>query len=74
MARPRTKPADPVAEAVIAALGGDTEIAKELGAPVSTVGSWKTDGIPRWRRDAIKAVAARLGKTLPAEFLAQDAA
>ncbi len=75
MARRREKPADPIAAAVIDALGGDTVASKELGIATSTISSWKTNGIPGWRRDKIIETADRLRAQkqlkheLPPEFV-----
>ena len=34
-------------------LGGTTKVARALGAPVTTVDSWRHNGIPPWREKAI---------------------
>lgn len=47
---------------VIAAFGGTTNLARAIGAPVTTVHKWKGAGrIPAWRHDAIKAAAEKAG-------------
>lgn len=57
--------------AIIDALGGATELARLIEAPVSTVHSWRTIGIPRSRMAHIRLVAQVEGKELPS---AQSAA
>lgn len=47
---------------IITALGGTSNVARELELPPSTVSSWKTGaGIPKWRMPGIQALAERLG-------------
>jgi len=42
-------------------LDGTVAVAEGIGAPPSTVSSWKVNGIPAWRHAAIEAYAARKG-------------
>jgi len=54
---------------IIDKLGGSAELARQLGAPLTTVDSWKrADRIPHWRRPAVAEVARRKGVKLPATF------
>ena len=47
---------------LIAAFGGTTETARIVGAPVTTVHSWKQkNAIPRWRWQAIEDAARERG-------------
>lgn len=43
---------------VIEALGGTTAVAGKTDAPVTTVQSWKTNGIPRSRLSHLKLIAS----------------
>jgi hypothetical protein len=53
------------ASEIIERLGGAKSLSDELGAPYTTVASWKAKNfIPRWWHDAILAAALRLGKQL----------
>jgi hypothetical protein len=54
-----------VADAVIDHLGGTSAVAKLIEAPVSTVHSWRSIGIPASRLAHIRLVAAAEGKLLP---------
>lgn len=54
------------AEQVIDALGGTSAVAKLLEAPVSTVHSWRTNGIPASRLAHMRLVADGQGVELPA--------
>lgn len=50
---------------IIAALGGTSAVARELGLPPSTVSSWKGSArIPKWRMQGIVAMAARISVDL----------
>ncbi|MGK2287323.1 carph-isopro domain-containing protein [Pedomonas sp. V897] len=40
-------------------LGGTTAVARAIGVPVSTVHSWRKNGIPHWRHDAIQKLASK---------------
>lgn len=40
-------------------LGGTTAVARAIGAPVSTVHSWRKNGIPHWRKDALQKLASK---------------
>jgi hypothetical protein len=53
------------ASTIIDALGGTTAVSRLLNAPVSTVHSWRTIGIPASRLAHIRLVAKIEGKTLP---------
>lgn len=46
---------------VIETLGGTTAVAKIIDAPITTVQSWKSNGIPRSRLSHLKLVAERDG-------------
>lgn len=48
---------------ILDTLGGTTAVAKLIGAPVSTVHSWRKKGIPAWRIDQLKLKA--LANDLP---------
>lgn len=64
-----------LASEVIEALGGTTKAAEAIGAPITTVHSWKQKGeIPSWRRESVKRAAEKVGATLPERFLRSDAA
>lgn len=50
------------AEQFINALGGTVAVANALGAPPSTVSSWKqANSIPHWRMAGLLALAAEKG-------------
>jgi hypothetical protein len=67
--------ADNIAAAVIAKFGGLKKASKAIGAPPSTIQSWREAGrIPRWRRAEVIAAAEREKIDLPDEFLKQKAA
>lgn len=53
------------ANEIINALGGTTKVAKLMQAPISTVHSWRTIGIPRSRLAHIEMVAKSVGVKLP---------
>lgn len=55
------------AVAVIKELGGTSNVAKLIDAPVSTVHSWRKIGIPKSRLAHLELVAKAEGKTLPVE-------
>lgn len=64
-----------LAERVIAAFGGLTDVHKATGWPISTIQGWKESGrIPGWRRDPIIAAAKAGNIELPAEFTAEQTA
>lgn len=46
-------------------LGGTSAVAKLIEAPVSTVHSWRTSGIPASRMAHLRLVAKTIGKPLP---------
>jgi hypothetical protein len=52
------------ASQIIDLLGGTVAVAEGIGAPPSTVSSWKVNGIPDWRKAALEMLAARKGVTL----------
>jgi hypothetical protein len=54
-----------IADAVIDHLGGTSAVAKLIEAPVSTVHSWRTIGIPSSRMAHLRLVAKTEGKPLP---------
>lgn len=62
------------ANAVIDAFKGTTRLAKALSAPVSTVHSWRTIGIPASRLAHIELVAKAEGVKLPKPDRSQAAA
>ena len=53
------------AKAVIDALGGTTAVARMADAPVSTVHSWRTIGIPKSRLAHLRLLAKMSGIKLP---------
>jgi len=53
------------ANAIIDHLGGTTAVAKLIEAPVSTVHSWRTIGIPQSRRAHLRLAANFAGKPWP---------
>ncbi len=55
------------ADKIIDALGGTSAVAKDMEAPVSTVHSWRSIGIPRSRMAHIKLLAALKKVDLPAD-------
>lgn len=50
---------------IIDALGGTTDLAREMEAPTSTVHSWRSIGIPRSRMAHIRLLAKLKGVELP---------
>lgn len=61
-------------EQLFAAFGGATELAKALSTsaktvPVQTVHSWKTNGVPEWRREPIVRNAIERAISLSTELL-----
>lgn len=58
------------AEAVIRHLGGTSAVARLIEAPVSTVHSWKTIGIPPSRMAHLRLAAKVAGKPLPKDLSA----
>lgn len=66
-----------IADTVIDHLGGTSAVAKMIEAPVSTVHSWRSIGIPASRLAHLRLVAQTMGKPLPEDLAtlpAQDAA
>ena len=55
-AKPQNR--DPVAARIINRLGGTTAVARRIGVPITTVQSWKDNGIPKGRRAQIEGLAA----------------
>jgi hypothetical protein len=49
---------------LIEALGGTTAVATLIDAPITTVQSWKSNGIPRSRLSHLKLIAERDGKCI----------
>lgn len=62
------------ANAVIDHLGGTSAVAKLIEAPVSTVHSWRTIGIPSSRLAHIRLVARAEDKPLPDDLTPMVAA
>lgn len=66
------------AQAVIFHLGGTSAVARLIEAPISTVHSWRTIGIPASRLAHLRLAAKDIGKPLPDDLTelppAQDAA
>lgn len=55
---------------VIHHLGGTSAVAKLIEAPVSTVHSWRTIGIPASRLAHLRLVAQSIGRPLPEDVSA----
>ena len=55
------------ADRVIDALGGTSAVAKRIGAPTSTVHSWRKIGIPSSRFEHLKLLAQVEGVELPGD-------
>lgn len=53
------------ADRVLDALGGTSAVAKRISAPVSTVHSWRTIGIPASRLAHLQMIADAEGLALP---------
>jgi hypothetical protein len=49
------------ADNVIDALGGSTAVSRKTGAPLSTVHSWRRNGLPPSRLEHLKLIAAQDG-------------
>jgi hypothetical protein len=58
------------ANAVLHHLGGTSKVAGLIQAPVSTVHSWRTIGIPASRLAHLRLVAKDIGKPLPDDLTA----
>jgi hypothetical protein len=56
------------AHAVLDHLGGTSAVAKLIEAPLSTVHSWRTIGIPKSRMAHLRMVASEIGRPLPADL------
>lgn len=52
---------DTVSDRIIDALGGTTAVSRKSETPISTVHSWRTNGIPRSRLSHLKLIAEREG-------------
>jgi hypothetical protein len=61
-----------LADIIIDTLGGTTEVSRKTRAPVSTVHSWRKNGIPPSRMAHLEMIAEAEGKKLPR--FEQDAA
>ncbi|CDO37614.1 carph-isopro domain-containing protein [Novosphingobium sp. KN65.2] len=59
---------DTIANAVIDHLGGTTATAKLIEAPISTVHSWRLNGIPQSRLAHMRLAARMEGKPLPEDL------
>lgn len=57
-------------EKIIIAFGGLRPTARALDVPVSTVASWKKNGIPKWRRDLLVAKLIAQGDSVLAAQVA----
>lgn len=55
------------ANTVIDHLGGTTAVAKLIEAPVSTVHSWRSNGIPKARLAHLRLVSQAIGNPLPTD-------
>lgn len=65
--------ANPVAD-LVAAFGGLTKASRAIGAPITTIDSWRTARrIPPWRLPAVREAARRAGIALP-KALQEEAA
>ena len=62
-----------IANNVIDYLGGTTAVAKMVEAPVSTVHSWRSIGIPKSRLAHLRLVAHFQGMTLPVDLTELEA-
>jgi hypothetical protein len=55
--------------AFIKQLGGATQVARELGVPMTTVATWgQRNSIPQWRIGAVAELAVRRGVQVPVRF------
>lgn len=64
-----------IAADVIAKFGGLEKASEAIGAPKSTVQSWRKAGrIPSWRKPQVIAAADRIGVALPSKYTASRAA
>lgn len=62
-----------IADTVIDHLGGTSAVAKLIEAPVSTVHSWRSIGIPSSRMAHLRLAAKAAGKALPDDLSALSA-
>ena len=56
------------ADIVIDFLGGSTAVSRMLESPVTTVHSWRSNGIPRSRMAHLRLAAKVAGKPLPSDL------
>lgn len=64
---------NPVAD-LIAAFGGLTKASRAIGAPITTIDSWRAaKRIPPWRLPAVREAAQRAEIELPEAFREQAA-
>lgn len=63
-----------IADKIIDKLGGTSAVAKLTEAPVSTVHSWRKNGIPPSRLAHLKLAAHVAGKPIDVDEIAQQAA
>ncbi len=56
------------ANAVLDHLGGTSAVAKLIEAPVSTVHSWRSIGIPKSRMAHLRLIGKSIGKPLPEDL------
>ena len=68
-----TKQTNSEACAIIDALGGTSAVAKLVEAPVSTVHSWRTIGIPQSRRSHLRLAAMAADLPVPDELTPSEA-
>lgn len=61
-----------VANEIIDLLGGTTAVAKLIESPISTVHSWRSNGIPSSRLAHLRLVAKVKGVALPGESPAAE--
>lgn len=65
---------DTVADQIIDALGGTTAVGRMTDAPVSTVHSWRKNGIPRSRLAHLRLAAAARSPALDLDQIIANAA
>lgn len=63
-----------VANAIIDHLGGTSAVARMIEAPVSTVHSWRSIGIPPSRLAHLRLAAREAGNPLPEDLSGEAAA
>ncbi|MBY9062323.1 hypothetical protein K7957_05185 [Sphingomonas yunnanensis] len=62
------------AEKIIDALGGTTPVARLMGSPISTVHSWRKNGIPPWRLAQLRVAAQECDPPVDIDAIVQEAA